>query len=85
MFATTFTTLTATAHCQLMLSFQQGSMGTEWPLEQKDLGSKSSFAIYLLIVQIFHISLLSVDNVMSTYCCSLIYSMLTVCPNLSPV
>lgn len=60
-------------------------MGTDGPLEQKDLGSKSSFAVYLLIVQIFHLSLFSVDDVMSTYCCSLIYGTLTICPNLSPV
>lgn len=58
-------------------------MGTECPWEQRDQRSKSSFAIDLLIVPIFHLSLLSVDNVISTHCCSLIYGMLTAFPDLS--
>lgn len=73
--ATTFTILTATEHsehCQCMLSFQQGNR-LVWDQWSRDLGSKSSFSMYYLIVLVFHISLFTVDNVLSTQSCNLIY------------
>lgn len=62
---------TLSAHVELLAGFN----GNRLALEQRHLGSKPSFTMYRPIVVVFHISLFSMDTVITTYCCSLIHYM----------